>query len=110
MDVRPSADAIRLSLYLSYIRSFAIVGQALASAFPTEADWNKVRSSPEFIGDLNYLAGVLTTIKLNADNLTDDELEQFITTNYDLAAEAMMDFSQKYAVPVEDLLYVLIHG
>jgi len=116
MEIRPTESALRLCLYLSYIRSMSIVGQALAREFPTEAQWQTVRASPEFIEDLNHFTTILEDVKLQgmelaAREITDPaELIKFIGQQYDIAAESLEDFATKYRIPVEDLVYVLIHG
>lgn len=103
-------DGTRLQLHLSYARSLSVVGAALATAFPTAESWDTVRSSDEFIQEMNHLAEVFRGIRervLSAES--EEQLYSVITLEYDMATSAVIGFAEKYKIPVEDLVFLLSH-
>lgn len=108
---QPNESTVNLILYLSYIRSLGIVSQALVKSFPDEESWNAARCSDEFIDDLNQFSELLVDMKTRAFTAENEEAaNQLIVNNYDLVLESVQAFSEKHKIPIEDLVYILMHG
>lgn len=110
MPSSPSEATLRLALYLSYLRSSGIVASALAKQFPTETSWEAARNSEDFIQDLNNFSEVLADLKVKLLMEDPEEASKLIANNYDVAVDAVRFFAEKYQIPVEDFVYVLMHG
>ena len=110
MELHLTDAAVKLSLHLSYLRSLSAVGAALHRKFPTSEEWEQVRNTEDFIADMNHFAEVMDNIRiemLKAEN--PEEVEEATLRLYDVAVDSLSVFAEKYDIPIEDLVYVMVH-
>lgn len=109
---RPLATTAAV-LHLSWLRSSALVGAALAARFPTARSWEEVMSDPTFQAEIAAFAGVVDDIRNHVqigDAMDLELLESTGAEHYGRALESLALTAERWGVEPEDLLVVLIHA
>lgn len=102
---------IALVLELSELRSRALVGQALAARFHSEADWLAFINSTAFVELVDEFAQCVADIRTTVafgPVITPETVQQAIAQHYGRALDAVGELAVDLNVDGADLLAVLV--
>jgi hypothetical protein len=108
--VRSVYGSLALLLYLSRLRSEAIVGRALAETFPTEADWEGFTQDPNTVEELSAFADVVLDMRSGqvSPSLTPQDVEAMAKPHLSRAMESVELMAEKLGIRTEDLIAALV--
>lgn len=115
--IEPSASdmhaAVRINLYLSWLRSTAALQRALLTTFPTEESWVALLEDPTFLESVAQFQSVIQNVRTLANAGTTWDLDALALaggTYYEAAFDAMQLTANRMGVDVNDLLIALVHA
>lgn len=111
---RDPVTTIGVIRHLSLLRSSLIVGLALAGRYETEAEWQALLASAQFVDTIEELADIVRDMRHTLPELGDladvQQIQQAVDQHYGRALDAVGILAEELRIPGEDLLTVLVNG
>lgn len=104
-------ESVAVMLYLSRLRSEAILGQALAKHFPTTEAWEGFMADPIVHEEIQSFAGVVEDIRsgqASALALTPEVVAELAAPHMTRALEALSLTAERLGIDAEHLLVALV--
>lgn len=102
---------IAVVLHLSWLRSAAKVGMALAVTYPGEDEWQAFLNAPELMETIDELAPVIADIRAAAElgtDLSPEQVQLAVEQHYGRALDAVEVLAERLGIAPADLLAVLV--